>query len=363
MKTNICFFCGDATLGGGTERVCSSLAALLSENQKYSVTILSVYEKNKAPIFQTPAAVIRAALRKKPVANLLLYSTLYAPLLSFIKKNNIQVLIDVDGVLDIISLPVRIFCGVKIISWEHFAFDETLGTAYRTRLRKITAKRVDAVVTLTNGDAERFNREFRLRRPAECIRNSAEIKACGNYNASSKILMTAGGLVPVKGYDALLETAAALAARQIEFHWHIFGEGELRPTLEAKIKELSLENRVTLCGFVQTLEPYYNDAAVYVLTSKSEGLPTVLLEAKKHGLPIAAFDCSFGVRELVRDNVNGLLVPPGDTNALSHALERMLCDENLRKTFSDNAALFTEEFAPEFVLSKWDALIEEITKS
>jgi len=100
----------------------------------------------------------------------------------------------------------------------------------------------------------------------------------------------------------------------------ILGEGENRPALEALILQLGLEQDVNLMGFVQNPYAFMAHSALFVLPSRWEGLPTVLIEALYLGMPIVSTDCPGGSREILRDGEYGRLVPVDDPAALAEAI-------------------------------------------
>ena len=108
------------------------------------------------------------------------------------------------------------------------------------------------------------------------------------------------------------------------------GEGEERRALESLVRQLGLEQNVSLPGFVLNPYPCMVRAGVFVLSSKWEGLPGVLIEALYCGLPIIATDCPSGPREILAEGQYGQLVPVGDTRALARAIETNLGRETPR---------------------------------
>jgi glycosyltransferase involved in cell wall biosynthesis len=101
----------------------------------------------------------------------------------------------------------------------------------------------------------------------------------------------------------------------------ILGEGPDRPALEALVNQLDLRDDVVMPGFVENPYAYMSRASLYVLSSRWEGLPTVLIEALYCGPPIIATDCPSGPREILSDGRHGTLVPVGDAAALTAAIE------------------------------------------
>ncbi len=137
------------------------------------------------------------------------------------------------------------------------------------------------------------------------------------------LLVTAGRLEPQKDHALLLEAFARLAARR-DGRLLVLGEGPLRASLEEDIRRRGLEDRVRVPGFVADPFPLLREAALFVLSSRCEGLPTVLIEALALGTPIVSTDCPSGPREILDGGRHGRLVPMGDAAALASAMEASL---------------------------------------
>ena len=137
------------------------------------------------------------------------------------------------------------------------------------------------------------------------------------------MVLAVGRLAAVKDYQGLLQ-AFALLSQKHEVHLMILGEGPERPRLENLVGELGLGSRVALPGFGRNPYAYLARAAVFVLSSLSEALPTALIEALALGTPVVATDCKSGPREVLQDGKYGLLVPVGVPAALAEAMSAAL---------------------------------------
>lgn len=135
------------------------------------------------------------------------------------------------------------------------------------------------------------------------------------------VVLGVGRLTKQKDFPTLIR-AFALVRRQRLVRLMILGEGEERSMLEALVRELGIEQDVALPGFVQNPYPYMKKAAVFVLSSRWEGLPTVLVEALALGTPVVATDCPSGPREILQNGRWGYLAAVGDTTSLA---ESILC--------------------------------------
>ena len=153
-------------------------------------------------------------------------------------------------------------------------------------------------------------------------------------------VLSVGRLVPAKGLPVLVEALAALQARPggAGLRVRVAGDGPMRPWLQQRIDEAGLAGVVTLLGAVgqDRLAELYRDSDAFCLPSLSEGLPVVLMEAMACALPVVTTAIA-AVPELVRDGVEGLVVPPGRADALADALEHLRDDPDLRAVLGGRA--------------------------
>jgi glycosyltransferase involved in cell wall biosynthesis len=133
------------------------------------------------------------------------------------------------------------------------------------------------------------------------------------------VVLAVGRLSDQKAFDVLIQ-AFSIVRKKRPSRLLILGEGENRPALEALILQLGLEQDVNLMGFAQNPYAFMAHSALFVLPSRWEGLPTVLIEALYLGMPIVATDCPGGSREILRDGEYGTFVPVDDTAALAEAI-------------------------------------------
>lgn len=201
------------------------------------------------------------------------------------------------------------------------------------------------LVTIRNGaDPERFGR-----RDGGRVRHALGIRA-------EPVVTFVGRLAPQKDPVGLLEAFGALSGGTLM----MVGEGPLREAVERRIRETHLKQRVILLDPRPDVAGLLAASDIFVLPSRWEGLPFVIIEAMMSGLPVVATRVG-GVPELVEDGLTGVLVPPGDPKALEHALARLLSDPRLRRRMgAAGGAKALREFRLDRMISETSHLYEEL---
>ncbi len=150
------------------------------------------------------------------------------------------------------------------------------------------------------------------------------------------VIAHAGRLSPQKKQKLLLKALALMKHQNAEL-W-MLGQGPLEGDLKREAARLGIADRVRWLGFQNNLFPFLRAADCFALSSKWEGLPTVIIEAMACGTPVVATRCPYGPDELIEDGRTGLLVPVGDAERLADALDRLAADAEMRTTLARAAA-------------------------
>jgi len=217
------------------------------------------------------------------------------------------------------------------------------------------------LVTITRGALEYFPQELRKR--AWVIPNMVDFPPMARRRSTGRNLTAVGRLVDQKGFDLLIQAFAKIAADFPEWSLTIWGEGPERKDLEAMRDRLGLSARIQLPGVSSNPGEWTEKADIFVLSSRYEGWGNVLLEAMASGLPVVSYDCDWGPAEMITDGLNGLLVPPGDVDALSRSLARLMSDQELRNLLAKNAAEVSSAFSVERISAQWCAVAEHAIAS
>jgi len=165
------------------------------------------------------------------------------------------------------------------------------------------------------------------------------------------VILAIGRLTQQKDFPLLL-SAFELVREKMPVRLMILGEGPERETLLSRIKDLNLQDEVILPGFIHNPYPIIKKASVFALSSRWEGLPTVLVEALYCGTPIVSTDCPSGPKEILQNGKFGELVPVGNHIAFADALLKILKNPPLNAS-SDSWKIFETEF----VLDQYEQLL------
>lgn len=191
------------------------------------------------------------------------------------------------------------------------------------------------------------------------IPNPVEIPPFNRQNHDGHVIAAAGRLENQKGFDRLIAGFATIADDFPDWRLVIWGEGQERTALERQVRDARLTDRISLPGNSSQPLSWLETADLFVLSSRFEGFPNVLVEAMSAGIPVIACDCDFGPAEIVSDGVDGLLVPPDDILSLAEAMRKAMSDDGLRSRLAAAAVTSAERFELTRIVQLWDSLVNK----
>ncbi len=319
--------------GGGAERTMLKLAGGMAR-RGYGVDLVLVRAEGPY-LAEVPAGVrlvdLRAARSILSVVSLVRY----------LRRERPDVLL--SGLFtNVIALVAGRLARTRVVVTErnalssavqHYRFDTRMRLL--PRLIKHLYRWADGIVAVSRGVADDLAQVTGI--PRERIRviynpvvtpelhAMAQAPLCHPWFGPGEppVVLAVGRLTAQKDYTTLVQ-AFARVRRSRMARLMILGEGEERSALEALVKQLGLEQDTSLPGFVPNPYPYMRQASVFVLSSRWEGLPGVLIEALCCGLPIVSTDCPGGPKEILADGAYGCLVPLGDMVSMASAIEAAL---------------------------------------
>ena len=172
----------------------------------------------------------------------------------------------------------------------------------------------------------------------------------------AKVVLAAGTDRKIKGFELLIKAFADVVESKTE--WVLVIAGPENGDNYAGLTEIyGIRDRVIFPGRVGNIGDWYERADIFVLSSLTEGFPNVLLEAMAAGCCVVAFDCNVGPRDIIRDNIDGILVPPADDAALTQVLKELVCDAKRRGELALKAEEVKVRFGRESVLKQWEKVL------
>lgn len=170
-----------------------------------------------------------------------------------------------------------------------------------------------------------------------------------------KFILGVGRLAYEKGFDQLIMAFSELKVNDIDLL--IVGNGEEISNLKALAKRLNVEEQVIFVGQKENIQDYYAQAELFILPSRFEGYPNVLIEALSLGCTCIAMDCEFGPSEIIDHATNGFLVKQGDLKTLTLTIKFLLENPLLRKEISTNAKLMLKNNSVADITMQWENLM------
>ena len=319
--------------GGGAERVVVNLLRGLADREVQVELILA--SAHGAYLDQVPAGVKVVDLGVKHVRQAIW------PLRRLLREQPPQVLIshlshaNLAAVLALRPLDIP----TRLLLVEHLTMSAYQGTSVKDRLIQPLArwlfKYADAVAAVSKAAARDLEKQLRMPRESvhvlynpvvdESLRQKCQESLSHTWidESDKPLIVGMGRLTAQKDFGTLIRAFARIA-NLCSCRLVILGEGEERSALEDLVSQLKLEGQVLLPGFVENPYAWLGRARLFVLSSRWEALPTVLIEALACGVPVVATDCPSGPAEILEDGRWGSLVPLQDEEALAAAMEQAL---------------------------------------
>ncbi|SOD20340.1 glycosyltransferase [Pedobacter xixiisoli] len=232
-------------------------------------------------------------------------------------------------------------------------------TAYNLIYRKVKSwlyPKAKVYVVPTTKDTEYYKN---LGFPAQYLPHFKSKLKYEKASLSEKIALNIGRFTDVKQQIALLRLWNSLVnVKQIK-DWKLFlvGIGELENQFEEYIERNNLQNYVFLKPPKESVEEYYKQASLFLLTSKSEGFGMVLLEAISFGLPCVSYDCPSGPRDIIKNNENGYLVPPNDEVIFEQMVVNLLNNRELLEKMGNESLTISNNWNDEKLLEQWNIIL------
>ena len=262
----------------------------------------------------------------------------------------------------ICSIPCRAFKIVECHEPKQLIMSDIANSSIFSRLcvkfysNYIIEKKADLITTLTEEEKANWKKAKRV----EFFPNFSSMKISAKSCCKTKRIIAVGRLRKEKGFDKLIDIWKVVSTKHTDWQLDIYGEGILKESLLKKIKNEEVAN-ITLRGATNNISKEYSSSSISVVTSKYEGFSLVILEAMKHGLPVVAFDCPYGPRNIIEDGKNGYLVENENISSFEEKLCSLIDNEQLRQQFSYAAIERAKHFDTDKIMLQWKRLYESLT--
>lgn len=365
-KKRIAFYIGSLCIGGA-ERVISNLAEYFYQ-EGYEVYMLTKLKEDIeyelrpeipriiADITSDEETGSRIGNLKARIDKLTRIWEEIKPdiIVSFIRKNNLMALasarpLQIPVVVSVRSAPARELSGKGMKQLTFAMFRMAAGVVLQTR------------------EAKEFFPAY-IQKKAIVLANSINpgfLNAMENIDTSvarEKQIMTVGRIDDNKNQKMLVEAFAAIANKYPDWTLELCGDGSGRKSLEKRVAELGLTDRINFNGDVSDVPARLAKASIFVLPSRVEGMPNALIEAMVMGCACISTDCPCGgPRDLINeDESNGILIPVDDVNVLTTSLERLINSDDMRVKIGTEATKLIDRLHPDQVNRQWKEYIESI---
>lgn len=380
MSVRVCLLLQDVTLDGGVERVVVNMANSFYRCG-YDCVVISMFKKNAKIKYNLDANIpvfylnetdsFESWMNKCFFSFSSLLSRFY--LAKVITPKIYKILANSSPKQDktvilcnsYLYTPLYKKKNIALVGVDHSRFPfEQSPRSLRFKLSTLMLRNFDMVTTLNTAEIEKWKL---LGRPVKVIPNFVNEKN-GPYSNEDKlrekVVLSMGRMnTPQKGFDRLIEAYALVAPKHPDWQLHIFGSGTLQGTYKKMIKDLHMEEYVKIFDFTNNPEKEYCKASIYAMCSRAEGFPMVLLEAGSYGLPIIAYDIEFGPSSIIKNEKTGFIVPDANKELFAKCLDKMMCEEQLRKNMSMCVIRDIESrYSREYIMREWLSILDMLEK-
>ncbi|MCI9845894.1 glycosyltransferase family 4 protein [Flavobacterium pectinovorum] len=346
---------------GGVARVLSLRSNYFIQNKNYQIHILTQNSRNFPLFFDFDKRIVLhdMSLLGNPIKFLLSYRK---GLNELVAKINPDVIFVLDNGLKSYLLPYFLKTTIPLILEIHGSkyvqekkVTNKLFDFFSIKIKEIGIKRYTKVIFLSNESALEWN----YKKPI-IISNPISFLTNDFSNLSSKKAIVVARHSYEKGLDRMLNIWKRIIEKYPDWNLEIYGKSNENQDLQEMVNSLGIGSNVTFFEPVKNILEKYLNSSLFLMTSRSEGFPMVLLEAMALGLPVVAYDCPCGPRAIIKNGENGFLVEDSNADSFVEKLELLMNDENLRIQMGLSARESVKKYNLENIMVQWKTLFEEM---
>lgn len=377
LQTRIAYCIPSLDHSGGMERVLTIKANYLADRLNYEIIIIITDDKDAKPYFPL-SDKIRVIQLDVNIDNLWKYPIwkrlyLYKKKMGLYKQRLKKCLnqLQPDITISLLRREINFLCNIKDGSAKvgeihfgrykyreaNFGFlpgfvNQWITNQWMAQLDK-KVKQLDRFVVLTHEDATYWRGLSNL----TVIPNPITIEQGTVSDCTSQQVIAVGRYTYQKGFDLLIPAWQIVHKKHPDWMLNIYGGGN-KESLHPIVERLGLSNTIKLNGPVSQIREKYLESSIFVLSSRFEGLPLVLMEAMSCGLPPVSFTCPCGPKDIIQDGEDGILCENGNIESLAEGICRLIEDEQLRKEMGQKAAHSIQRFTIDNIMHQWDQLFQ-----
>lgn len=352
---------------GGVARVLSVKANYLVDNFGYDVHILTQNEGNTPLFFLFSPSIIFDDIILKG-SSFSFFFQYKKRLQQTINSINPDIILVCDNGLKSFLIPFILKTKVPVVFESHgskYIQEKQLLSDFRSKwlfylqlkFKEIAVKKFKKLVALSEENRVEWNLKnsivisnplwFPVEKTAKLFNKKAVVVARHSYE---------------KGIDRLLPIWKKVIQKHPDWKLEIYGTFDEFRSMQKLADSLDISETIVFSEPVKYIQEKYLEATFYLMTSRTEGFPMVLLEAMACGLPVVAYDCPVGPGSIITNNQNGFLIEDGNSDAFVQKIELLIENENLRIQMGKNAQKSVEKFNLDKIMLQWKSLFEEMIK-
>lgn len=354
--------------GGGAERVLALIVNKLAENKNNEISVITFYEE-KDEDYRLPPSVKKIQLKaSKYIKNQTIKNTIELIKYYKSKTNRPDIIISYITLTNLIAIIVAKIYSIKIIAEEHNSYLNYMeGTKQISKFtKKYIYRKADLVTVLTSFDVE-FYKSHGVN--VQVVPNPSSFHPItDNSHSRERSILAVGNLNRYhhKGLDNLIILIAPILKKYPGWKLIIAGSGDENIGLN-HLTKLAIENnvidKIEFIGFVKNISKIMHQSSIFILPSRFEGLPMVLIEAMSQGMACISYDCKTGPSDIIEDNVNGLLIEDQNMIKMQDGLYNLIESESLRQRLSENGIKSLSKYNISRITEHYQKLIEKLTNN
>lgn len=347
--------------GGGAERVMALLANNLSKRKGYDVNVITLNKGKEA--YEMDKNVQRVMLSHGKIPNHSIRSFVNLFRFYFKKQNRPDVIISFMTLTNLVTIPIAKLYGIKIVVQEQ----NNYLTYMKSRkflsdfTKKVVYKKADLLTVLTSFDFD-FYQKYGIN--VMVIPNPTSFKPFSDKNSSREnVILAVGSLDRYhhKGFDNLIPLIKPVLKSNPDWKLKIVGSGNKGlPFLSDLVNKNELEDQIIFTGFLDNVSKIMQRSSIFVLSSRFEGMPLVLLEAMSQGMACIAYNCKTGPSDLIQNEKNGLLIEDQNKEQMSEQLMRLIDNNDLRDSLGSNAAKSLDNHHIDVILDDFEKIFKSL---